>query len=109
MSGERDGTAGEQQQLTKSHRSLLVPPNDNFSEDEMVVKSFLDIVQRKIDNKILAAPRGQEGEKLKDAVLYPGFYIGCAVGIVQFAALRKAPIMVGHTALDLELRIQEHT
>jgi hypothetical protein len=87
-----DNTSG--QPPAKAHRSPLVPPNDNFSEDELVVKSFIDLVQQKIDDKILGAPSGREGQNLREAVLYPGFYIGAAVGIAQFAMLRKAPIMV---------------
>ena len=62
-------------------------------EDQQVVaQSFVDLVQRKIDDKVLKAPCGEEGNRLKESVMYPGFYLGAAVGIGQFVFLRKAPI-----------------
>ena len=42
--------------------------------------------------KVLKAPHGEEGNRLKESVMYPGFYLGAAVGIGQFVFLRKAPI-----------------
>lgn len=75
-------------------KSPLVPPNGNFSEDELVVKQFVDLVQDRIDSGILGAPRGEEGRLLRNAVVSPGMYAGIALGMVQFAVLRKAPVYV---------------
>ena len=57
-----------------------------------MAQSFVDLVQRKIDDKALRAPTGEEGQRLKEAVMYPGFYLGAAVGLAQFVFLRRAPV-----------------
>ena len=61
-------------------------------EDQVVAQSFVELVQRKIDGKVLKAPSGEEGSRMKESVMYPGFFLGAAVGISQFVFLRKAPI-----------------
>ena len=61
-------------------------------EDQAVAQSFVDLVQRKIDDKVLKAPSGEEGKRMKESVMYPGAYLGAAVGLAQFVFLRKAPI-----------------
>lgn len=61
-------------------------------EAQAVAQSFVDLVQRKIDDKVLKAPSGEEGRRMKESVMYPGAYLGAAVGLAQFVFLRKAPI-----------------
>lgn len=72
-----------------------IPAFDNaLSEDEIVVKTFLDTVQSKLDHGILKAPRKHERQALEQAILYPGAYIGTFVGITTFFALRKGPLYI---------------
>mmetsp|Transcript_18601 Transcript_18601/g.53635 ORF Transcript_18601/g.53635 Transcript_18601/m.53635 type:complete len:237 (+) Transcript_18601:143-853(+) len=57
-----------------------------------VVKSFVDLITKKIDEKQLHTPVGKEREVLGRPIINPGIYFGVAAGVIQFAFLRKAPI-----------------
>jgi len=72
--------------------SSRVPPFDNdLSEDEKIVQSFLSIVQSKLDQSILKPPTGKERELLHNAVMYPGAIIASLVTVGTFVGLRRAP------------------
>jgi len=67
--------------------------NDNvLSEDEFVVKKFVGTIQFKLANQILS-PSGIEKKMLRDAIFYPGIYVGSLVGLASFFFLRKAPLL----------------
>jgi len=63
--------------------------------DELLVKSFVDIVQRKYDEGQLSGPpRGSPEHQLLTQALMPGFQWGIAAAAVQFVILRRVPIHV---------------
>jgi hypothetical protein len=63
--------------------------------DELLVKSFADIVQRKYDEGQLSGPpRGSPEHQLLTQALMPGFQWGIAAAAVQFVILRRVPIHV---------------
>lgn len=75
--------------------SSRFPPFDNsLTEDAKVVKSFVDKIQEKIDNKILQKPEKKELKILESVILYPGAIIGGCVGVSAFFILRRGPMYV---------------
>lgn len=83
-----------------------IPQFDNaLSEDEKVVKQFVDTVQSKIDNGTLRSPSAKENEIIRKFVFYPGFFVGCFVGIGSFTLLRRVPVYILDT---MELQRHEY-
>ena len=58
-------------------------------EDQVVAQSFVDLVQRKIDDKVLKAPHGEEGNRLKESVMYPDFIWGPRSGSVSLSSFAR--------------------
>ena len=64
----------------------------SMSEDELVTKNFLAIVQKKVDSGQLRLPKGsEERNMLEEKIVYPGFYAGTLFGLTQFYVMRRAP------------------
>ena len=77
-----------QSQSNNGHWLFKPPPNNNLSMDELLVKSFVDIVQRKYDEGKLSGPtRGSPEHELLTQALRPGFQWGIAAAAVQFVIL----------------------
>ena len=74
--------------------------NNGLSEDEKVVKMFVDNIQFKLDHGFLKAPYGKERKALEDKILYPGAVVGAFAGVTTFFALRKGPIYVMNRILS---------
>ena len=68
------------------------PYSNSMSEDELVTKNFLAIVQNKVDGGQLRLPKGSEERNiLEEVIVYPGFYAGTLFGLTQFFVMRRAP------------------
>jgi hypothetical protein len=81
------------------------PPFDNsLTEDARVVKSFVDKIQEKLDSNALTKLEPKESKILKDAIFYPGAFIGAFAGVTAFVVLRRGPILVMNT-----LRQRQHS
>ncbi len=72
-------------------KSKLPPFDNSLSEDEKVVQTFAACLQEKIEGKVFS-PQTKEGKIVKDAILYPGAYIGALSAIAGFAVLRRGPV-----------------
>ncbi len=76
-------------------KSKLPPFDNSLSEDEKVVQSFAECLQEKIEGKVFS-PQTKEGKIAKDAILYPGAYIGAVSAIASFAVLRRVPVYIAN-------------
>lgn len=86
------------------------PPFDNsLSEDEQVVKKFVDNIQDKLDHGILKPPIGKERAVLETAILYPGAVIGSIVTAAAFVILRKGPIYIVNRHLAKQFHNMNNT
>jgi len=74
--------------------SRFPPFNNALSEDEEVVKKFVNTIQAKIDNGILTSLNEIEKKMLTNAIFYPGVFLGSFVGLASFFTLRRAPLFV---------------
>jgi len=82
--------------------SSRFPPFDNsLSEDEKVVKSFVDVIQEKLDANILKIPKvnGKERKILQDAIFYPGAIVGSVVTVAAFIGMRRGPVYIMNNVL----------
>ncbi len=75
-------------------RSRIPSFTNTLSEDETVVKKFIDIIQYKVDNRLIQSPTNKEREIIRNAVFFPGFFVGCVVGLGSFVAMRRLPMYV---------------
>lgn len=75
-------------------RSRIPSFTNTLSEDETVVKKFIDIIQYKVDNRLIQSPTNKEREIIRNAVFFPGFFVGCVVGLGSFVAMRRLPVHV---------------
>jgi len=83
-----------QNQHFPSPTNRFPPFNNALSEDEVVVKKFIDTIQSKFDNNIIKSPSKKERELMYDSIVNPGLFIGTCVGISSFLFFRKAPAFV---------------
>jgi len=78
----------------------LRPPNNNLGEDELLMKTFYDIMQIKSDNgeweRIWNDPTDRKG--IRDAIL-PSFTLACCSALGTFVFLRKVPTWYMNRAL----------
>jgi hypothetical protein len=83
-------------------KSRKIPAFDNArSEDEEIAHKFVDLVQYKFDNGLMKAPTMKEKKLLQNAILFPGFFIGCFCGVGSFFLLRRGPVAVMNKLLYL--------
>ena len=82
-------------------RSRIPPFNNALSEDEIVMKKFVDNIQYKVDNGLFRSLTPKEKDVIKDIVFYPGFFVGCFVGVGSFYLMRRMPVYI----MD---RMQQH-
>jgi len=95
MSNTKHASSSSNEEDEEPTKKSRFPPFDNsLSQDEKVVKAFVDTIQFKLDHHILKAPKGKERKLLQDAVFFPGFYIGAIAGVATFVLLRRGPIYV---------------
>jgi hypothetical protein len=84
----------EQQPQDPQHRKItpFTPPRNNLSEDELLAKTFYDIVQIKADRGELTRIRKEPHDRRKmNAAMRSSYIYGGLAAIGTFIALRKLP------------------
>ena len=89
---QRNSNTSSSDEPTRVRIHALIPPRNNLSDDELLAKTFIDIMQIKADSgelsRIYREPQDRRGVL---NVMKPGLMFGGMTAIGTFIALRRLP------------------